>query len=281
MTGPDDGAMAGRGHLRAAYTDREHVIALLKAAFVQGRLDKDELDARVGQVLAARTYAELAAITEDLPAEPPGAKPISQPLRTLATAARRSGICALLTVALIEGAFLANSFALLCLATFAFIATVGFMGYGFVDAWEQRKARGEPPSPPDQGHPGLDPRRPAPPGSDPAPPSTHTDHTRADLRADQTPADQRPDQTRADLRPGQTPAAQRTDQTRADQTRADQHADQTRADQRADQTRADQHADQTRADQHADQTHPDQRTRQSGPGCRYPTRRVLPVPLGM
>jgi hypothetical protein len=28
-----------------------------------GRLDKDELDARVGQTLAARTYAELATAT--------------------------------------------------------------------------------------------------------------------------------------------------------------------------------------------------------------------------
>jgi hypothetical protein len=49
---------------------------MLKAAFVQGRLTKDELDARAGQAFAARTYAELAAITADLPAgliaPPPG-----------------------------------------------------------------------------------------------------------------------------------------------------------------------------------------------------------------
>ena len=35
-TGPEDGAAAGRGHLRAADADREHVIDLLKTAFVQG-----------------------------------------------------------------------------------------------------------------------------------------------------------------------------------------------------------------------------------------------------
>src|SRR5216110_986159 len=35
----------GRGRLRASHADREHVIAMLKAAFVQGRLTKDELDA--------------------------------------------------------------------------------------------------------------------------------------------------------------------------------------------------------------------------------------------
>jgi DUF1707 SHOCT-like domain len=59
---------AGGGHLRASHADREQVIGLLKAAFVQGRLTKDELDARAGQTFAARTYAELAAVTADLPA---------------------------------------------------------------------------------------------------------------------------------------------------------------------------------------------------------------------
>ena len=34
---------AGRGHLRASHADRERVIGTLKAAFVQGRLTKDEL----------------------------------------------------------------------------------------------------------------------------------------------------------------------------------------------------------------------------------------------
>ena len=59
---------AGRGHLRASHADREQVICTLKAAFVQGMLAKDELDARVGHVLASRTYADLAAVTADIPA---------------------------------------------------------------------------------------------------------------------------------------------------------------------------------------------------------------------
>jgi hypothetical protein len=42
---------------------------VLKAAFVQGRLAKDEFDARVGQTFASRTYAELAVITADIPAD--------------------------------------------------------------------------------------------------------------------------------------------------------------------------------------------------------------------
>jgi hypothetical protein len=69
----DDGA--GRGRLRASHADREHVIDTLKHAFVQGRLTKEELDSRVGDVLASRTYADLAALTADLPAGPPTAQP--------------------------------------------------------------------------------------------------------------------------------------------------------------------------------------------------------------
>jgi hypothetical protein len=38
------------------------VIGILKAAFVHGRLTKDELDTRAGQAFTARTYAELAAL---------------------------------------------------------------------------------------------------------------------------------------------------------------------------------------------------------------------------
>ena len=73
MTSPGDGkAAAGgdRGRLRTSRADREQVVDALKAAFVQGRLDKDEFDARVGQAFASRTYAELAALTGDIPAGP-------------------------------------------------------------------------------------------------------------------------------------------------------------------------------------------------------------------
>jgi Domain of unknown function (DUF1707) len=74
MVGPGDEIAAGaggRGHLRASHADREQVVGALKAAFVQGRLTKDELDLRVGQALASRTYAELAALTaEAAPRQP-------------------------------------------------------------------------------------------------------------------------------------------------------------------------------------------------------------------
>jgi hypothetical protein len=81
MTEPGDKtdrakAAGGRGRPRASHADREEVVQVLKAAFVQGRLDEGELDARLGRALASRTYAELAALTADIPAGaalgPPG-----------------------------------------------------------------------------------------------------------------------------------------------------------------------------------------------------------------
>jgi Domain of unknown function (DUF1707) len=78
MTEPGDeiaAGTAGRGRLRASHADREQVIDTLKAAFVQGMLDKDEFDLRVGQAFASRTYADLAAVTADIPAGLPAAQP--------------------------------------------------------------------------------------------------------------------------------------------------------------------------------------------------------------
>jgi hypothetical protein len=69
--------MAGAlGQLRTSHADREQAIDVLKAAFVQGRLTKDEFDLRVGQVFASRTYADLDVPTADIPdgvtsAQPP------------------------------------------------------------------------------------------------------------------------------------------------------------------------------------------------------------------
>jgi hypothetical protein len=77
MAGPRDERTrtGGRGYLRASHADRERVIEVLKTAFVQGRLDKGELDRRVGRVLASRTYADLNALTTDLPVRPAAAQP--------------------------------------------------------------------------------------------------------------------------------------------------------------------------------------------------------------
>ena len=104
MTGPADEMAAGQGRWRASHADREQVVGALEAAFVQGRLAADELDERVGQALAARTYAELAALTTDLPtdldralvpAPTPSQAPAGRPQNTAArrpqnTVARRA-----------------------------------------------------------------------------------------------------------------------------------------------------------------------------------------------
>ena len=109
MAGPGDeiaAGTAGRGHMRASHADREQVIETLKAAFVQGRLDRDEFDLRVGQTFASRTDAELAALTADIPAglataKPPaparvqGEQPVLRPGRVItATTAVYAGVWA-------------------------------------------------------------------------------------------------------------------------------------------------------------------------------------------
>jgi hypothetical protein len=59
-------------NMLAAAADRERTIDVLKAAFGEGRLSKEEFDSRSARVLAARTYADLAAVVNDLPAGPAG-----------------------------------------------------------------------------------------------------------------------------------------------------------------------------------------------------------------
>jgi Domain of unknown function (DUF1707) len=69
------------GRLMASDADREKVADMLKDAFAQGRLTRQELDLRAGQTFAARTYADLAALTADLPAGLPGTAPVRKPAR--------------------------------------------------------------------------------------------------------------------------------------------------------------------------------------------------------
>jgi uncharacterized protein DUF1707 len=78
---PEPGAQAAAAGLRASRADRERVIDLLKAAFTQGRLDRDEFDARIGQALTSRTYGELAAVTAGIPAGLTGSVPRRPPVR--------------------------------------------------------------------------------------------------------------------------------------------------------------------------------------------------------
>ena len=75
-------AAGDRSRLRASDADREQVVTVLKAAFVQGRLTRDEFYLRVTQVFASRSYADLDALTADIPAgvaKPKPPEPAGQP----------------------------------------------------------------------------------------------------------------------------------------------------------------------------------------------------------
>ena len=65
------GPAYGPGMLASA-ADRDRTIDVLKAAYGEGRLTKDEFDARSARTMAARRYGDLAAIVADLPAGPLG-----------------------------------------------------------------------------------------------------------------------------------------------------------------------------------------------------------------
>jgi DUF1707 SHOCT-like domain len=96
-TGPGDERAVPPRRLRASHVDREQAISALKAAFVHGRLTSDEFDARVGQALAARTHAELAVITADIPAGPIGVQPTRGPNPPALSV--KSGVCVTVSAA--------------------------------------------------------------------------------------------------------------------------------------------------------------------------------------
>ena len=195
ITGPEEGAAADHGHLRAAHADREHVIDTLKTAFVHGRLTKDELDARTGQALTSQTYAQLAALTADIPASPPAARPPRQPARPQNETARThpvrnaaigSASCLIVAVAaFLYGASLDDPTtpAYLALAfVLAFMVVPCIVLHGATTSVDQRRSRRLPPRP-GQGGQAPEGQRHGSAGHDPSPPGTRTDQTRADLRA--------------------------------------------------------------------------------------------------
>ena len=59
----------------ASTADRDRAIGVLKSSFLEGRLTKDELEQRVGEVLTARLFPEVMALTSDLPVGPFGRLP--------------------------------------------------------------------------------------------------------------------------------------------------------------------------------------------------------------
>jgi len=125
-------AMAVRGRLRASHADREHVVDLLKAAFVQGRLTKDEFDMRVGQTFASRTYAELAALTADIPVGLIGAQSLRKPARAQAPHPENKVVnscaCAALAITVLGAALLTGHLGLF------FMGVVAIFGFLFIAA---------------------------------------------------------------------------------------------------------------------------------------------------
>jgi DUF1707 SHOCT-like domain len=125
-------AAAHRGRLRASHGDREHVLDVLKAAFVQGLLTKDELDMRVGQTFASRTYAELAALTADIPAGLIGAHPLRKPAQAEAPHPENkvvnSSACATLAVLALWAALLTGHVGLFFVVVVAISGVLSVVG---------------------------------------------------------------------------------------------------------------------------------------------------------
>ena len=126
---------------------------MVKAAFVQGRLTEDELDARLALALASRTYAELAAVTADLPVGLIEAQLPSRPARARAPAspAIRSGLlisaATTLAVAAWLLAWLTGSAELFTLAISITVASFGsFLVAGSVmlESRHDRRSAGQP-----------------------------------------------------------------------------------------------------------------------------------------
>jgi len=199
MAGPGDESAAaagrGRGDLRASQADREQAIEALKTAFVEDRLTKDEFDLRVDQALTSRTYAELAAVTADIPvgliaaqargpARARARPPMSNPAKAGICAAIAIGAAAVLT-------FVTGGFALGLIVPFYSMALLAGVAQVLASRHEQR-SRGQLPPRPGQGGQAPDIQQPGQVGPDPALPSDRPDQARPDQA--------RPDQARADMR---------------------------------------------------------------------------------
>ncbi|MFC4560549.1 DUF1707 domain-containing protein [Nocardiopsis mangrovi] len=78
--------------LRASHIDRERVIAVLRSAVEDGRLDITEFEGRAERVYRARTLGDLPPVTADLlPPEAQPVRPAAEPLGVFFTNTARSG----------------------------------------------------------------------------------------------------------------------------------------------------------------------------------------------
>jgi uncharacterized protein DUF1707 len=70
--------------LRASDADRDAVADRLRQATLEGRLDAEEFEERLGAALHARTYGELRRLVSDLPSVRPRVSPFVIALKVLA-----------------------------------------------------------------------------------------------------------------------------------------------------------------------------------------------------
>ena len=105
--GPGDPEAAGRGRMRASDADRERAVDALKHAYVRGLLTTEELAARTGRTLAARTYADLTAVTAVPAARRPPRPPAGpRPRKRVIRKAVAGSACAILLLPAVIAAFL-------------------------------------------------------------------------------------------------------------------------------------------------------------------------------
>ncbi|GAA1069114.1 hypothetical protein GCM10009665_76040 [Kitasatospora nipponensis] len=63
-------AVTPQSAMRAAHTDRDRTVDVLKAAYAEGRLSAEEYSHRFDAANSAQTYGQLAQLVADLPAGP-------------------------------------------------------------------------------------------------------------------------------------------------------------------------------------------------------------------
>jgi hypothetical protein len=84
--------------LRVGDDERERVVTALHAHASRGRLDAEELDARVEQALHARTRGELDVLLRDLPDERAPAQRPARPRQAVARFRHHAGVWAVMSV---------------------------------------------------------------------------------------------------------------------------------------------------------------------------------------
>ncbi|MGK5638810.1 DUF1707 SHOCT-like domain-containing protein [Streptomyces sp. URMC 126] len=71
------------GDMKASHADRDQVVEILRDAAGDGMLTLEELEERVEAAMAARTLADLAALTRDLPVSPAPSDPGTRSAETV------------------------------------------------------------------------------------------------------------------------------------------------------------------------------------------------------